>query len=230
VKALTLSGWGQPADALKPLAESIGADELAYIDYLNLPSEKELWAQMELQEADIVIGWSLGGLLAVQAVLKGILDPQMLVLLATPYQFVADMHIGQAMSPQAFGQFEHEFLQNSDRCMRRFQQLIASGDSRESTIFQQIRKDGRTTAYSADWLDWLRRVSLREVELDLLPPTLLFQGLDDRIVDGTQVDYFMERCPRAEIVLMPACGHAPHLHAPKMLSQEIRQFYQDITT
>jgi len=227
MKALCLSGWGQPADALEPLAQLVGASDGVSVDYMKMPSEQALWAQLEMQDADIVFGWSLGGMLAVKAIAKGVLDPQMLVLLATPFQFVADMHMGQAMSPQDFARFEHDFRENSTRCMRRFQQMIASGDSRERKIYETVRGQGVITPYSEEWLDWLRRSTLREVDFDLLPPALIFHGLDDRVVDGTQVDQFMEVYPRAEIVLMPACGHAPHLHAPKMLAEEIQKFCDD---
>ena len=98
MKTLTLSGWGQPFDTLSHLAPGAHA-----VDYAHAANASEALRMIASQggDAELVIGWSLGGQLAARAVAEGLLSPRLLVLIAAPFQFVG----GSAMGPETFAKF-----------------------------------------------------------------------------------------------------------------------------
>ena len=65
MRTLCLSGWGQPADALASIAPD--ATHLGYTHHDNVADVLSAIAK-EAARYDRIIGWSLGGQLAVRAV------------------------------------------------------------------------------------------------------------------------------------------------------------------
>ena len=85
MKTLALSGWGQPYDALKELLPD--AKHMDYARYDTPEAALSAMADTAMGYKRIV-GWSLGGQLAVRAIAAGLVMPEKLVLIATPFQFV----------------------------------------------------------------------------------------------------------------------------------------------
>lgn len=103
LRALVFSGWGHKPDAINGIIPpEIG--EVVNFDYRALRDGNEVIARLREQhpEPDVVIGWSLGGLLAVRAVAEGALHPKLLVLLATPQRSVEGLEEKFRASPEHF--------------------------------------------------------------------------------------------------------------------------------
>jgi len=75
-----------------------------------------------------------------------------------------------------------------------------------------------------------RAARTRNVEA-LLPtvqaPTLLIWGKDDRITPVDVAARFHALIPRAELVLLPSCGHAPMLEQPEAFNSVLRHWLQE---
>ncbi len=73
----------------------------------------------------------------------------------------------------------------------------------------------------------------RLVLLDQLPrlrmPTLVVWGTDDRIFPADQARAAVERLPRGELVLIPDCGHLPHVECPDRFADALGRFLADHT-
>jgi pimeloyl-ACP methyl ester carboxylesterase len=82
MRALCLTGWMQPYGALKAFAEALGyeADIIPYGDVASMAA-----LQQEPREADLLIGWSLGGGLACHGLADGWLKTPKALLLSTPF-------------------------------------------------------------------------------------------------------------------------------------------------
>src|SRR5262249_47693514 len=98
---ICLSGWGQAHDSLE-----IIAPQAQHVPYKPYPSFDAFAGTLHGIQCDMLIGWSLGGQLAARLVAAGILQPKRLVLLAAPFQFLADTHILDAMQPALYDMFE----------------------------------------------------------------------------------------------------------------------------
>lgn len=208
MRTVTLSGWGQPHDAL-------GADA---IDYAHASSAEEALRMIAhiAGDAERIIGWSLGGQLAVRAVAAGKIKPKQLVLIATPYQFVDDSAVGR----ETFGKFHANYKTNPRRTLHKAWELIHYEDERSDFISDQLASFDKDMVLKKDWLRWLNLLSDFSCEiLDFsgFPPTLLVHGDKDKVVDVSQSARFAKSIPGAQLAVWEGCGHAPHFHDKKKL-------------
>ena len=211
MKTLTLSGWTQPADAL---AVALGLPQALQFDYSDYAGPEESYAGLQnLADAEHVIGWSMGGQLAIRAIAAGVLKPKRLTLVAAPYQFVSDAGFNGGMDPITFQQFRDSYARDAARTKQRFHALIAKGDRDPRGVMGLLgyHPDVENTAR---WLPWLERLgadSLREVDMSLLPPTLIIHGENDAITPIAQSVALAEKLPQAVVDRWEETGHAPHL-------------------
>src|SRR5690349_8984668 len=117
----TISGWGQAHDSLA----SIAPDSATHLDYSNFTNIGAFFDSIKGQAPDILVGWSLGGQIALRAISDGIIKPKKLVLLATPYQFVASKDVKCAMDRDTFNLFHTGFENDPVKAIKRFLTLIS---------------------------------------------------------------------------------------------------------
>lgn len=55
-------------------------------------------------------------------------------------------------------------------------------------------------------------------------PTLMVIGQEDRIVEPAQAATGGPLLPRGQVVLLPRCGHAPHVEMPRIVNRLVVQF------
>lgn len=174
-------------------------------------------AEVFPQQAHIV-GWSLGGNVAMayaacypQRVLS-------LSLVATNLAFVARDDWLSAMPRQAFDDFYRQAQLNAATALRRFQQLQVAGDPQGRDLLRQLRDvNGAGLAYDAtalvDALAWLQASDQRQLlcQLALVPQFIL--GECDQLVPCA----FASELTR--VVVMPATSHVPMLSDPQQLAR-----------
>ena len=114
---LSLSGWGQKFDSLKTIFKDPTFDPIflkknpvIHFDYTKFNNVEDFFTNIKSQNLNpkIVIGWSLGGQLAIRLIEKKIITPKTLILIAPPFQMVKDENISTAMSKKTY----QEFYQN----------------------------------------------------------------------------------------------------------------------
>ena len=208
---LTLSGWAQPADAVAATL----AQPATSFDYSNYPNpEAAIDALKTYRAAPYVVGWSMGGELAIRAIAAGALQPEKLVLIAAPYQFVSGDGFAGGMDPITYRQFRDSYARDPARTKQRFHALIAKGDARGREVMAQLshHPDVDNTARWLPWLERLGQGSLRDFDLSRLPPTLILHGTEDKIVPFAQGEMLARILPNAHLQRWEETGHAPHLH------------------
>lgn len=218
MSTLILSGWTQPSDALAAIEP-----DAEHFDYSEYASPEASFLQLEkFKHATHIVSWSLGGQLALRAIAEGILAPEHLTLLGTPYQFVSGEGV-TGMDPLTFEQFRANYASNPARTKTRFHGLVAKGDRDFSRVLAElVHHDAvEDTARWLPWLDTLRSYSLRGVTLAHLPRTLIIHGMNDAIVPPAQAQLLAEKLTQATVNFWEDAGHAPHLHDAPRLRAEI---------
>lgn len=215
MSTLTLSGWTQPADALAHVTND--ALSFDYSDYTS--PEASFVGLKQFADVESVIGWSMGGQLALRAIAAGMLKPKHVTLIATPWQFVADYGMGG----RTFELFYDTYARDAASHKARFHALIAKGDKYERQVLEQLRHhpEVENTQRWLPWLEDLGRYSLDTADLSKLPPTLLVQGRNDTIVRYPQALKMQSMLPQLTLSIWEEAGHAPHLHDPRRLLKEI---------
>ena len=73
--------------------------------------------------------------------------------------------------------------------------------------------------YDPDLEKWLHRIKL---------PALVVWGEDDRIMPPAYAALWRDRLPQARLVMLPECGHLPHLEHAAKVARLIGEFLEEI--
>ena len=214
----TLSGWGQPPDALRVIASP--EDDVMHLDYRTVSHIERFMDKVgRLTIApDVVVGWSLGGLLATQLIEARILKPELLVLLGTPFQFVADRHFPGGLPEEKFEEIRSGYIKDPKAVLEGLKAGCASGDSKEQEILSTLRSQPIEPQGWLYWLEELGHFTCGEVNFEHFPPTLIIHGNNDAIVHAHQAISLRSSIPGSECIIIENCGHCPHLHDPERIN------------
>lgn len=199
-----------------------------------------------LQPSAHWLGWSLGGLIAMQAAL---LNPQafrsLLLVAATP-AFVQRDDWQMAMPQAEFDAFESGFQQDVEKTLKRFISLQAQGDANRRVVIQSLKSASASPATDLFWgLEMLRDVSLLEQIGNISCPVSALYGEQDALVPAAITDQltlmgsdpFCTVClqkggdksmeNKSSLTLLkttvwPDVGHVPFLSRPDAFYQWVR--------
>lgn len=211
---ITLSGWGQPHDAL-----AVIAPDATPVDYVHAANAGEVFRMLSAHKPERIIGWSLGGQLALRAVAEGVVQPKQLVLIATPYQFVT-------AGDDSYQKFEANYVRDPKRTLDKAWDLIHYNDTRSRYIKELLLRFDKEVVLKRNWLRWLRILAAFSgdvLDLSVMPRTLIVHGKEDVVVRCKQSEFLLNKIPSARRVLWEGCGHAPHFHDAAKLRDLINE-------
>lgn len=213
-KILCLSGWGQKSDSLEIIFKESFFDPffVSSFDYSSLAGVEDFFTAIKSQNPKILIGWSLGGQLAVRLIEKKILAPKLLILLAPPFQMIKDERIHAGMSRATFSEFHKNFSQAPNKTLKQFSILTAMNDQNAADIARNLDIRDQNFEQLKFWLEELSRFSCFGVDFTNMPRTLFIQGAGDMVVHASQANYFNEKIKNCRLEIFKNCGHAPHLN------------------
>ncbi len=234
-KLICLSGWGQKFDSLEfifsnPIFAPFFLPEIHSIDYSRFNSAEEFFsvATSEKLSAEILVGWSLGGQLALRLIEKKIIQPRLLILIAPPFQMIKDARIQAGMSQNTFAEFYKNFSTAPSKTLKQFAILTAMNDRQSNEIARTLDVNEHNFVQLKFWLEELSRFSCFDLDFSQMPRTVFFQGAGDMIVHPAQAEYFRNRIANFRLEIFKNCGHAPHLSDiekfREILSEELSLF------
>ena len=241
MKILALSGWGQPYNTLADVVPDNTTYFATHFDYADYKTIEEAIAGIAIaaQNHDAVIGWSLGGQLAVRAIAGGLIRPEKLVLIAVPFQFVHAQEIQNletspiyefvriGMPRDKFQKFRDNYKKNAKRTLAKAWELIVLNDKNAGHVRAQFEKYNQGAMLEKDWLHWLDMLdgfSCKDLDFSNFPPSLLLHGAQDAVVDYSQSQEFTKLIPQVEHIIFPDAGHAPHWHDTESVKRHIEDF------
>jgi pimeloyl-[acyl-carrier protein] methyl ester esterase len=215
---LCISGWGQKFDSLESIfdpnffAQNLAFDlKISSADYSKFKNVADFFSSISSENPDIIIGWSLGGQLAIRLIEQKIFKPKLLTLLAPPFQMIKDSRVHAGMSQTTFDGFYKNFTDAPDQTLKQFAILTAMNDRNAKDIAKTLDINKDNFENLAFWLKELERFSCFDVDFTNMPQTLYFHGAGDMIVHASQAEYFKERIKNFRLEIFKNCGHAPHL-------------------
>jgi pimeloyl-[acyl-carrier protein] methyl ester esterase len=207
-KILCLTGWGQKLDSLESIFDPNFF--VSSLDYSAFDNVEKFFASVDC-DPEIVMGWSLGGQLAIRLIEKKILAPKLLILIAPPFQMIKDSRIQAGMAKAVFDEFYHNFTNAPNQTLKQFAVLMAMNDRNAKDIIKTLDINEKNFANLAFWLKELERFSCFDVDFSNMPRTLYFHGAGDMIVHVSQSEYFQRNIKNFRLEIFKNCGHAPHL-------------------
>ncbi len=214
---LLLSGWTQPTDALVHVEE-----DAALFDYSAHHSADTAIEAMAALKPRRVVAWSMGGQLALRAIIARVIQPEHLTLIAAPMQFVSDTTM-KGMDRTTYQLFRESYARDPARTKARFHGLVAKGDRDMKRVMGLLghHPEVENVARWLPWLDDMAAYRLNERALALAPPTLIIHGMNDAIVPVAQSEHLASVSPCAQLNAWAEVGHAPHLHDAARMRAEI---------
>lgn len=235
-----LHGWGSASNSWQPLLPEL--QKLSHVITLDLPgfgaspalAEFSLDTVLDLiatrlPERCLLMGWSLGGMLAVQLAYRYPQKISHIVTLATNAKFVASRDYVAAMPHTINRQFNKSFAQDAAATLKLFNGLLAQGDSNERALLKQVRQLADAGAINHNWLaalELLASLDNREAFAQLHQPGLHVLAEKDVLVPVAAEAALMALNPQQQVHIIAEAAHAVHWSQPKQVMQLLQQFLQ----
>jgi pimeloyl-[acyl-carrier protein] methyl ester esterase len=237
-----LHGWGYHSGAWRSLVHRFAA--CFRVTLVDLPGHgrSEMLPQgQRLEEVAKAIaaavpspafwlGWSLGGLVALQVAIQFPQQVDKLVLVASTPRFVSGPDWSTAVPSEVFAGFEKALEGNLQDTLQRFVLLQSQGAAQAKKTFQWLssplslslhldNKAGLKTG-----LVLLRESDLRAGLGAVRCPTLVIRGEQDRLVPPQVGEWLCARLPQGRLYSIPGAGHVPFLSHPKLFAAAVEHF------
>lgn len=178
----------------------------------------------------IVLGWSLGGLVALK--LAQFTALRALVVMSTTPRFIATDDWQQGMSPTVFAQFFSHLQKNLTSTVEDFLRLQVRGDAHAADTFKALKTN--LLQHPADpyalqvGLEILRDADERAALPSITLPTLVVAGEYDRIAHPNASAYTAQHLVDAQYCLIKRAGHAPFISHRVEFLNELQTFLHGI--
>ncbi|SDR74426.1 malonyl-CoA O-methyltransferase/pimeloyl-[acyl-carrier protein] methyl ester esterase [Halopseudomonas litoralis] len=223
-----LPGWALAPDNMQPLREAL-LERISNVtvDILPLPAiqlsslETDLSSLAQQIKPGVLIGWSLGGMLAVQLHRRFPEHFPQIVTLAANACFVERKSWADAMPTDIFKAFYNDYRDTPEKTLKRFALLVTQG----SPHARQLAKNLSWDALDADQrLHSLAVLGMLDNRVALSRPTqpmLHCLGALDALVPEGAAPAIAALHETSSVAVHPQAGHALPLEQPLWLAEEI---------
>jgi pimeloyl-[acyl-carrier protein] methyl ester esterase len=177
-----------------------------------------------------VVGWSLGGEVALAWARRAPRQVQRLALIGTTPCFTRRPGWPWATAPAVLKEFGRALAEDRADTLARFVGAQAKGDSRARRFSgaqqRAIGRNATDTALAAG-LTVLARADLRGELFRVTQPALVLHGARDRIVPPAAGRRLAALLPDARYSAMRSCAHAPFLSQPARVASLLRAFFDE---
>ena len=183
----------------------------------------------QVPQGAAVLGWSLGGMVALELARSRPGDLAALVLIATTPCFLAREDWPAGMNPGVLDGFAAGLAGDYRRTLSNFLALQTWGDENASQALRSLRANldahGEPDPQAlVAGLGILRTADLRDELAAMALPTLVIAGEHDRITPVAAGRELASRLPSARFVEVPKAGHAPFLSHAETVRREVESF------
>jgi len=220
-----IHGWGQ--------SKQIWHQQQAQLPdamFLNLPGhggepDSEHWletlANQLPEEPCILVGWSLGGMLAMQLALAYPERIKALALINSTACFPKKEGWADGCSNEVLQGFKQGIEQQAAKTMSRFFALMLHGENIERQQFNMIaraaidREHPTSLQGMQEGLRLLEALDLRDAVAKITQPTWIAHGDSDAIIPVQASAFLAKHIPHSTLHRFENCGHAPFLTQTK---------------
>jgi malonyl-CoA O-methyltransferase len=178
-----------------------------------------------MPEKSVVLGWSLGGMLATHLALHYPQRLEALVTVGSNLKWVSESG-WPGSDPDDFAAFRHNLTMDVDATLKHFCGVVARGDQQEKKLIRQLRS--LLTPVSVGQLDrglsLLNKIDHRKDFANLTVPGLHIFGQQDALVDIEVASRMVELNVAQSVCIMETCGHAPFLSEPASFVRRVMDF------
>ncbi len=233
---ILISGWGMPTEVMEPLSQALQVHHpVSIVQLPGLADESTsynletllAWLDQQLPaQAAVLLGWSLGGVLAIHYASRFPDKTIAVVNLTANACFVANKHWPEAMTPALFARFCQGLSENCAKTLQQFALLCSTGSvnpkAQARTLQQSIARCRPEPQTLLSLLAILGESDLRAPLADIRCPVSHLFGQNDALVPVTVAAAFRQQFPTHRVHVV-AGGHSFFLDDPTLVLDEIAQ-------
>jgi len=177
-----------------------------------------------------VVGWSLGGEVALAWARRAPHQVRRLALIATTPCFTSRPGWTCATASAVLQEFGRSLAADRAGTLARFVAVQAKGDARARRfvgVLKQLSERNTPGSVLAAGLAVLSSADLRRELPRVKQPALVMHGARDRIVPAAAGRRLAAALPDARFRLLRACAHAPFLSQPARIAKMLRAFFDE---
>lgn len=238
VPIVLIHGWGNDSHCWEPLLPSLLAR--GPVMAVDLPGFGESQALPLFDESNlldvlaaivpekcILLGWSLGGMLAVALAERLPHKVQQVITLAANVKFVADSDWPQALAADINIAFSEAFRATADVARKRFTGLMVQGDQHERALLKTLRQQPLATmdkCAGEQALALLATLDNRRAFAQLATPGLHVLAEKDALVPAAVARPLQALNASQQVAVIAGASHAMILSCPQTLLAHILSF------
>jgi pimeloyl-[acyl-carrier protein] methyl ester esterase len=245
VNLVLLHGWGMNSGAFdRWLPQLVDDYRITLIDLpgfgVNNAVLPELYTLEQVSECietvlpdnSVLVGWSLGGLVAQHIAAFGSCELKGLVTVASTPYFVQEQ-AWAGIRQDILAMFATQLSRSYDKTLERFLAIQAMGSDNPRQEVRDLKgqikqyPDPSPTALAAG-LDLLAEGDVRHALSKIKVPTLRLYGRRDTLVPVSAVDAIHALHPQSDNVVLCQAAHAPFMSHPEKTTQVLHQFVSQI--
>jgi pimeloyl-[acyl-carrier protein] methyl ester esterase len=177
-----------------------------------------------------VVGWSLGGEVALAWALRAPRQVRRLALIGATPCFASRPGWPCATTPGVLLEFGKLLAADRAGTLARFIGVQSRGDARRQRVADALRRssaDGAADGVLEAGLRVLLNADLRRDLRRVRQPALVLQGARDYIVPPAAGRRLAAALPDARFRLLRSCAHAPFLSQPAQVARALREFFDE---
>ncbi|ANB61045.1 alpha/beta fold hydrolase [Anoxybacteroides amylolyticum] len=222
-----LPGWGMKGEVFSPLVEALAPPTCTVVEWEGIEAVEcfRKRAEQALAAPSLLIGWSLGTLVALEMAHAFPERVTKLVLISGTSRFVADNDYPSGWHSRIVERMKKQLKKHPEETLTSFgSSLWAEGETGDiSEVMHRDRLEELTIG-----LDYLVTADARPWLSQLHMPVLLLHGENDGICPPEAARYIAERVPNAKFVLLPNTGHVPFWTKTRECTYSIRTWGGEI--
>ena len=207
MRATFVSGWAHDARSLEPLS-------LLLADLLSVTlcgfDEAEKAASLE---ADVILGWSMGGLIAQELAAKRAVK---LVLISSTPRFCSAPDFSCGTPERELRALASGIRKDAEKMVEGFMVYAAEPHT------PLHRAPPCDPAMLATGLKYLQHTDLRHLRITC--PTLILHGRQDRVIPWQASQWLADHIPGARLDLLDGVGHDLPIRCCKEIANAVRKW------
>jgi pimeloyl-[acyl-carrier protein] methyl ester esterase len=241
-----LHGWGLHSDVWLPLLPFL--EKNYQITLIDLPGHgrsqhcawpddiHELVHQLaeHIRDNAVVVGWSLGGLIAI-LLAQQTQNIKALITIACNPCFVCRDDWPCAMPPTVFAQFEDALTADAEQLLQQFAGLVCKEDAKARTINKTLKtllfKHGKPDAQTlGKALIFLKNTDLRYLLSNSAQPALHLFGRNDVLVPVAVASQLRVLASAHQMIVTDEASHIPFCSQPEVVAKHIHAFISQMVS
>jgi len=226
MRLVFVSGWAHPADAFRPVADTLGPDRDCTLVSVPAPgagSLAEALARTVNNPAEpcAAIGWSTGAIVILDMLARGLAEPARVVLVAATARFCRAGDYPHGVRPSTLRAMQAGLRKRPDETLSTFFRECAFPGTIPDIVVEHRVSEALAQGLDvlSSGLAYLAETDLRENLSGIITPALVIHGKEDRIVPVGAGRFVADHLPSAELTVYPNAGHdLPSTHAERLVT------------